>query len=120
MFQNLSKRNIFRSRLWEKEWFLVLDVIQKLRRSKAPISPMTLGWNPETGVKRRSKKLVTDTGEEKSHHRVAGYGKGECMSRPKAIGASLSHLPFLNAEPEKRRISVHCNQRGKQLLKILF
>ena len=111
---------MFRTRLWEKEWFVVLDLIQKLRRSGEPVSPLTLGWNPETGAKRRSKKLVTETGEENSHHRVAGYGKGECMSRPKAIGASLSHLPFLNAEPEKRRISVHCNQRGKQLIKIVF
>ena len=63
---------MFRTRLWEKEWFLVLDVIQKLRRSEAPISPLTLGWNPETGAERRSKKLVTETSEENSHHRVAG------------------------------------------------
>ena len=116
----MSKRSMFGSRLWEIEWFLVLDVIQKLRRSEAPIYPLTLDWTEKSGAKRRSKKLVTETGEENSHHRVAGYGKGECMSRPKAIGASLSHLPFLNAEPEKRRISVHCNQRGKQLIKIVF
>jgi hypothetical protein len=63
---------MFRTRLWEKEWFLVLDVIQKLRRSEAPISPLTLGWHPETGAKRRSKKLMTEAGEENSHYKVAG------------------------------------------------